>query len=336
MTSQASNSVFDGSIEQVWISFPEPPNHVSTLQRSRNATSMPMLANRAAIFAYTRYDWNFLSTLSPTVLSWFSLIDRLKTPLKDCFEQRERYVDGVLAYFLIDTKPKATLPQSCFNDVFTLKTKYLLANPVCRLVNEIRKKFNQNTRIPIDLQANLLPEVNLLKQGIREVCQDWTSLFQQESRTRINGINRDVRVQTTKKANRIQSLTSTLKKTPVESDSTDKSGYRRASMSIKDSHDLSNVLHTPVRRRMTTQNAWAISQNHDTRIDMDDERTIQGECRRSSSFLGNKMIRMLFLYIARCCSMICFCIRTLTTSIIIVHTVDMSRPIDTFSFHQCL
>ena len=191
--SPSSSSVFDGSIDHVWISFPEPPHHThsSSSKRPRTSTTVGAVNTAAAeakqpvpapkkLFSYTRYDWNFLSTLSPTVLGWFCVINRIQKPMEEFLQSREKRVDAILAYFLIETTPKSTLRQSKLYDLFTPKTKYLLSHPVGQLVSELRKHFNKNTHVHRDLQPNIIPELQILKQGIREACRGWAQTIKQQ------------------------------------------------------------------------------------------------------------------------------------------------------------
>ena len=196
-TFSSSSSVFDGSIDHIWISFPEPPHHhhhpssSSSTKRSRTSTTtmnpsgtnatdaMPNPPATKKLFSYTRYDWNFLSTLSPTVLGWFCVINRIQKPMEEFLQQREKRIDTIIAYFLIETTPKSTLPTSKFVELFTPKCKSLLNNPVCQLVSELRKQFNRNTQMSRDLQPNLIPEIQVLKQGIREACRGWAQAIKQ-------------------------------------------------------------------------------------------------------------------------------------------------------------
>ena len=103
--------------------------------------------------------------------------------MKDCVQQRETYLDAVLAYFLIETPSKFTLPSSLYSQLFTPKTQYYLTHPVCQLLSEIRKNFNRNPQIYLDLQSHLLPEEDLLKQGIRILCQGWIEPLKQQQPT---------------------------------------------------------------------------------------------------------------------------------------------------------
>ncbi|CAF3740732.1 unnamed protein product [Rotaria sordida] len=179
-----SSSVFDGSIDHVWISFPEPPRHTqltsNLFKRSHtnsitNTQEIPI--QKKNLSSYTRYDWNFLSTLSPTVLGWFCVINRIKKPCKKFLKKREKRLDAVLAYFLIEAIPLSTLAESKLYELFTPKTKYLLSHPVCQLVTEFRKRFNKETQMNISLQENIIPEIDILKRGIRESCRAWAQIF---------------------------------------------------------------------------------------------------------------------------------------------------------------
>ena len=94
--------------------------------------------------------------------------------------RREKRLDAVLAYFLVETKPALTLSKSKFYDLFTPKTKYLLSHPVCQLVTELRKQFNHSTQMHINLQPIIVPELQILKQGIRGACHDWAKIIKQQ------------------------------------------------------------------------------------------------------------------------------------------------------------
>lgn len=180
-----SSSVFDGSIDHVWISFPEPPNQIhsnsNSFKRPRTSLTAKSMATPKKLFSYTRYDWNFLSTLSPTVLGWFCVINRIQKPIEDILDQREKQIDTILAYFLIETPTKSSLPVSKYQELFTNKSKYFLSQPVCQLVNELRKSSNRKTEIDLDLRADLIPEIQILKQGIRESCRGWAQTIKQSS-----------------------------------------------------------------------------------------------------------------------------------------------------------
>ena len=180
--------MFDGSIDHVWISFPEPPHRTQSTPNSSKRTrtySIQQIPRQKKYSSYTRYDWNFLSTLSPTFVGWFCVINRIKQPMKELFEKREKRLDAVLTYFLIETTPTSTLPQSKLYKLFTPKTKCLLSHPVYQLITEFRKRFNQNTQIEINLQSNILPEIELLKQGIRQACRPWVQIFQEQSKSNL-------------------------------------------------------------------------------------------------------------------------------------------------------
>lgn len=178
--SSTSSCVFDASIDQLWVLFPEPPNHSAALKRARTLT-MTSDPNSKKVFSYTRYDWNFLSTLSPTILSWYSVINRLEKPLKQCLHKQEIYRDAVLSWFLIGRAPQVSLTVSPFNHLFTPKAKYFVSHPICQWVNEMRKNFNRDHNLYLDLQPHLIPEDEILKQAIRYLCPDWIQFFKNRS-----------------------------------------------------------------------------------------------------------------------------------------------------------
>ncbi|CAF4432848.1 unnamed protein product, partial [Rotaria sp. Silwood2] len=316
-SSSSSSSIFDGSIDHVWISFPEPPHHTHSASNSSkrpriNTTSnIQQIPTPKKLFSYTRYDWNFLSTLSPTVLGWFCVINRIQEPIENFLRKREKRIDAILAFFLIEITPSSTLLQSKLYELFTPKTKYLLAYPVCQLVSEFRKNFNKNTQININLQANIIPELQILKQGIRESCRGWAQTIKQQPHKTI-----------------VQPPSSTITTSPINSllptNSNDQEQppavvraptmvdrvqrlighefvrtHPRHSLitSNKQQDAIDNIMMngSNVRRRMTIQNPRSNINNKDAIIEMDHDHnepsSSSREHRRASSFLGDAMRR---------------------------------------------
>ncbi|CAF4767776.1 unnamed protein product, partial [Rotaria socialis] len=165
----------------------EPPRHTqstsNSLKRvhSNPSSNTQQLSAQKKLSSYTRYDWNFLSTLSPTVLGWFCVINRVKKPVKKFLKKREKRIDTVLAYFLIEIATLSTLQQSKLYELFTPKTRFFISYPVCQMITEFRKHFNRNAQINIDLLSNIIPEIEILKQGIREACRGWAQAFKHKS-----------------------------------------------------------------------------------------------------------------------------------------------------------
>ena len=294
--SGSSSSVFDASIDQVWISFPEPPNHTNAFKRPRTSTiaSVQQDANGKKVFSYTRFDWNFLSTLSPTVLSWFCVIDRLKKPFKRGLREREKHLDTVLAYFLIETQLQSTLPVSKYHDLFTPKTRYLLAHPVCQLISEIRKSFNHHSQMAIDLRSNLVPESELLKQGIREACRGWAQIFKQKATMSTSQVK--VPVLKKQRGDQEHSAAATHVSTVVDR-AQHFIGHEfviahpsRTSVSARDQQSLlhqTEAAKVPPRRRMTTTTDTRPTDSYgDTRIDMNPTLDSEQRHRRASTFIG--------------------------------------------------
>ncbi|CAF3362029.1 unnamed protein product [Rotaria socialis] len=81
------------------------------------------------------------SHTTPTVRGCFCVINRIQEPIENFLRKHEKRVDAILAYFHIETTPSSTLPQSKLYELFTPKTKYLLAHRVYQLVTELRKTF---------------------------------------------------------------------------------------------------------------------------------------------------------------------------------------------------
>jgi hypothetical protein len=307
-SSPSSSSVFDGSIDHVWISFPEPPHHThstsnsSKRPRTSTTTTAQQIPTPKKLFSYTRYDWNFLSTLSPTVLGWFCVINRIQKPVENFLRKREKRIDAILAYFLIETKPISTLPQSKLYELFTPKTKYLLAHPVCQLVSELRKHFNRSTQININLQPNLIPELQILKQGIRESCRGWAQTIKKQPRKKI--IQPPSSSTTTSPINSILPTTNSdqeqppaVVRAPTMVDRVQRlighefvgAHPRHPSATPNKQHDgidSSTTNGTAVRRRMTVQNARSNINNKETIIELSNDHS-ESEHRRASGFLGN-------------------------------------------------
>jgi hypothetical protein len=232
------------------------------------------------LFSYTRYDWNFLSTLSPTVLGWFCVINRIKPPIKQFINKREKHLDAVLAYFLVEIKPLSTLSQSKLYELFTPKTKYLLSHPVCQLVIELRKHFNKNTQIHLNLQPNIIPEIDLLKQGIREACRGWAQTFKRQPIKNIQ--------QTLPSSSTTTSPINSILPTTTNDQEQDQAASRtRSTRQQPNGIDNTNISDSSVRRRMTMQNTRKNTITKDTIIEMNKEPSSVPERRRTSSILGN-------------------------------------------------
>jgi hypothetical protein len=311
-SSPSSSSVFDGSIDHVWISFPEPPRHThptsnsSKRPRGNTTNEIQTIPTPKKLFSYTRYDWNFLSTLSPTVLGWFCVINRIQKPVEDFLLKREKRLDSILAYFLIETTPISTLSQSKLYELFTPKTKYLLSHPVCQLVSELRKHFNKNPRIKKNFQTNLIPELQILKQGIRESCRGWAQTIKQQPHKPIVQPPSSTTA-TTSPINSILPTNNTDQEQPpaVVRAPTMVDRVQRfighefvvphprhasiASYKQQDGNDSSTANGSAVRRRMTVQNARSNITNKETIIEMTNDcndSSANAERRRASSFLG--------------------------------------------------
>ena len=263
------------------------------------------------LFSYTRYDWNFLSTLSPTVLGWFCVINRIQKPVEDFLLKRTKHVDAILAYFLIETTPICTLPQSKLYELFTPKTKYLLSHPVCQLVSELRKHFNKNPQMKKGLQANLIPELPELKQGIRESCRGWAQAMKQQQHPQTTIVQPPSSSTTTSPINSILPTTNTdqeqppaVVRAPTMVDRVQRLiGHefvvphpRHSSIVPNRQPDRLDPMTTnggsAVRRRMTVQNGRSNNNNNQKEViiemnnDATDPSVVIGERRRASSFLG--------------------------------------------------
>ncbi|CAF1160810.1 unnamed protein product [Adineta steineri] len=53
-------------------------------------------------------------------------------------------------------------------------------DPVYQLVAEFRKQLNRNTQINMNLQPNIIPELQILKQALHVSCREWTRTIQQQ------------------------------------------------------------------------------------------------------------------------------------------------------------
>jgi hypothetical protein len=208
--------------------------------------------------------------------------------MKQFINKREKHLDAVLAYFLVEIKPLSTLPQSKLYELFTPKTKYLLSHPVCQLVTELRKHFNQNTQIHLNLRPKTVPDIDLLKQGIREACRGWAQAFKRQP---IKSIQQTVPSSTTTTTSPINSIL------PTGTIDQDQPGSRTRGARQPNGIDNANTSDSAVRRRMTVQNTRKNTVTKDTIIEINKEPSSVPERRRTSSILGNNtyLITITFL-----------------------------------------
>ena len=237
------------------------------------------------------------------------MINRIQKPVESFFHQREKRHDAILAYFLIEKTPASTLSQSKLSELLTPKSKGLLADPVCQLVSELRKHFNCNTQIHRDLQPNLIPETQILKQGIREACRGWAQTVKQQPYPTMNPLPPSS-INTTSPINSILPTTSNhfndqeqppaVVRAPTMVDRMQRfighefviAHPRHASIAPGKPHEpqeASAANGSAVRRRMTVQNTRANVNNKEVIIEMSNEANEPSsapERRRASSFLG--------------------------------------------------
>ncbi|CAF1291838.1 unnamed protein product, partial [Adineta steineri] len=234
-------------------------------------------------------------------------------PIETFVHKREKRIDAVLAYFLIETPSSLTLPQSKLYELFTPKTKYLLSHPVCQLVTEIRKAFNHNKQININLQPHILPETELLKQGIREACRDWAQIFKQQPHLHLHisqppasatstspiesmlptnsneheQVTDNTRARASTIVGRVQRL--------IGHESVGSHASRPSAVSKQPQNDINNTIsaNSAVRRRMTVQNTRSNASNKDTIIEGNKEPSSAGvQRRRTSSFISETLRRL--------------------------------------------
>ncbi|CAF5145326.1 unnamed protein product, partial [Rotaria magnacalcarata] len=200
----------------------------------------------------------------------------------------------------------STLSQSKLYELFTPKTKYLLAHPVCQLVSELRKNFNKNRQIHINLQPNLIPELQILKQGIREACRGWAQAIKQQPNKNIT--QQSSSSATTSPINIIlmtnsndQEQPPAVVRAPTMVDRVQRLiGHEfviahprhslvSANKQQQDGLETFIVNGTTVRRRMTVQNPRLNVNNKETFVEMDNDHndpTSNRDHRRASGFLG--------------------------------------------------
>ena len=229
--------------------------------------------------------------------------------MKNCLEKREKHFDAVLAYFLIESRPILTLPQSKLYKLFTPKTKYLLSHPVCELVTELRKHFNKNTQINTNIQPQMIPEIKLLKQGIREACRGWAQTFKRQPRPNIHSDQPLLSTTTTSPIHAVLPTNSNDQdqepNVPRARSSTIVDRVQRlighefvvahprppsaASRPNPNELDPTTTSNAAVRRRMTVQNTRSNASNKDTIIEMNKAPSSVPEHRRASAFLGKQL-----------------------------------------------
>ena len=174
-------------------------------------------------------------------------------------------------------------------------------------MTEFRKHFNKNTQININLQPNIIPDIQLLKQGIREACRGWVQTFKRQpqpniaqppssSTTTTSPINSILPTNSNQINDQEQSSVGTRPRASTVADRVQRLiGHEfvvahspRPSITPKQhtngiDHTVSN---SAVRRRMTEHNTRSNTNNKDTIIEINNEPSSVPERRRASSFLG--------------------------------------------------
>ncbi|CAF1173384.1 unnamed protein product [Adineta steineri] len=277
--------------------------------RTSTASAKQTVTALKKLFSYTRYDWNFLLILPPTVPVWFCVINRIQKAVEKLLRKREKRLDVILTYFLVETKPVSTLSQSKFYDLLTSKTKYLLSHPVCQLVTELRKQFNCNTQMNMNLQPNIILDLQLLKQGIRVSCREWAQTIKQQPHKII--VQPPSSSTTTSPINSILPTTSNdqeqppaVVRAPTMVDRVQRlighefvTAHPRPPTHIPtkqhDGYDSSITNGSAIQRRTTVQNTRSNINNKDTTIEMNNDNNdlSGGDGRRASSFLADAIRR---------------------------------------------
>ncbi|CAF4608148.1 unnamed protein product, partial [Rotaria socialis] len=168
--------------------------------------------------------------------------------------------------------------------------------------------FNKNRQIHINLQPNLIPELQILKQGIREACRGWAQTIKQQPNKNITQPSSSSATTTTSPINIIlmtnsndQEQPPAVVRAPTMVDRVQRfmghefviahprHSLAPANKQQQDGLETFIVNGTTVRRRMTVQNPRLNVNNRETFIEMDNDHndpTPNRDHRRASGFLG--------------------------------------------------
>ncbi|KAH9284372.1 Uncharacterized protein ECG_02261 [Echinococcus granulosus] len=165
-------------VKTVWLNFPAPKH----------------LPNKRRV-EIIRSDWNFLSTVTPTVNAWIGPCNRLASNLKHLMSLAERRTLSVLACLMMEAvkgdKPLpdfrfSSLEDEVFKTYSTLRTpdaRRLRYDPSCQIFTTLRRYLQalrkQDGQASVDARLNewlcesVLPEKMMLLRGLFLILREW-------------------------------------------------------------------------------------------------------------------------------------------------------------------
>uniref|UniRef100_A0A8D8LL87 Uncharacterized protein KIAA1109 n=1 Tax=Cacopsylla melanoneura TaxID=428564 RepID=A0A8D8LL87_9HEMI len=158
----ASSCVID--VKSVWFNFAAPPR--TPITRSK--------------IAYTRLDWNLLSTASPGITAWMNPSNRCVIRAVHALRCRYRRSTAVVTCLMSQALDESSvhMPDKSRYGRFTPMAKALQEDPSCQLCNILRKYLLQS---PIGIESNLkepdLPHLSTLRQGVIVLSRQWKNIL---------------------------------------------------------------------------------------------------------------------------------------------------------------
>ncbi|KAL5972245.1 hypothetical protein TSMEX_000016 [Taenia solium] len=165
-------------VKTVWLNFPAPKH----------------LPNKRRV-EIIRSDWNFLSTVTPTVSAWIGPCNRLASNSRHFISLAERRILSVLACLMMEAvngdKPLpdfrfSSLEDEVFNTYSTLRTpdaRRLRYDPSCQIFTTLRRYLQalrkQDGQESVDARLNewlrecILPEKMMLLRGLFLILREW-------------------------------------------------------------------------------------------------------------------------------------------------------------------
>ncbi|KAI5721596.1 hypothetical protein M8J77_022751 [Diaphorina citri] len=158
----ASSCVID--VKSVWFNFAAPPR--TPITRSK--------------IAYTRLDWNLLSTASPGITAWMNPSNRCVIRGVHALRCRYRRSTAVVTCLMSQALDESSvhMPVKSRYGRFTPMAKTLQEDPSCQLCNILKKYLLKSTTgIEANLKEPDLPHLSTLRQGVIVLSRQWKNIL---------------------------------------------------------------------------------------------------------------------------------------------------------------
>ncbi|KAL1451393.1 hypothetical protein WDU94_005774 [Cyamophila willieti] len=158
----ASSCVID--VKSVWFNFAAPPR--TPITRSK--------------IAYTRLDWNLLSTASPGITAWMNPSNRCVIRAVHALRCRYRRSTAVVTCLMSQALDESSvhMPVKSRYGRSTPMAKALQEDPSCQLCNILKKYLLLS---PTGIESNLkepdLPHLSTLRQGVIVLSRQWKNIL---------------------------------------------------------------------------------------------------------------------------------------------------------------